>query len=113
MCSCCHRPNIDVLFESFAFCYFQLDPLALQLSENNMYKLFKDAGDVDWLLICQALPLTQVWINSNCLRQTLKRWYNNTGNPWSTWRKLAVVVENVYGSEAGQKLRLSAGVGEH
>ena len=76
-----------------------------------MCDIFKDAGDVDWPLICRTLLLTQNLINQNCLRQTLKRWYNNGGKPWSTWRKLAVVVENVYDSEAGQKLRQVAGVG--
>ena len=83
------------------------------MNESTMWAIFRDIKDVDWPLISQKLSLTLMWINDKCLRQTLKRWYDNNKkkDPWTTWRKLAVVVTSVYDSKAGQELRQQAGVG--
>ena len=86
--------------------------VAAELSESNMCSVFRDIDDVDWALIGRKLFPTQMSINDNCLKHALKRWHNNMkGNPWTTWRKLAVVVGSIYGSKAGQELRQLAGVG--
>ena len=86
--------------------------VAAELSESNMCSVFRDIDDVNWALIGQKLCPTQVLINNNCLKQALKRWHNKMkGNPWTTWRNLAVIVGRMYGSKAGQELRQLAGVG--
>lgn len=92
--------------------FFLLEIVAVEMSEDNMCKVFRGVDDVDWPLISQKLCLTMTWINGNCLKYTLERWHKNMkGDPWTTWRKLAVVVGTVYGSKAGQELRQQAGVG--
>ena len=86
--------------------------VAAEISESNMCSVFRDIDDVDWALIGRKLCPTQVLMSDNCLKHALKRWHNNMkGNPWTTWRKLAVVVGSMYGSKAGQELRQLAGVG--
>lgn len=87
---------------------------ALEMNENNMSTLFRDIDDVSWSALSQKLQLNQMLINEHCLRHTLKQWYNNTkGDPWTIWRRLAVIVEGVYGSKQGQQLRQHAGVGAY
>ena len=82
------------------------------MNEGNMSIFFSEVDEVNWHSISQNLHLKQEWINGSCLRHTLTKWHSSTkGDPWSTWRKLAIVAESVYGSHAGQKLRKLAGVG--
>ena len=88
--------------------------VAAEMSEGNMCSVFRDIYDVDWPLISQKLCLNQVYVNDNCLKHALKQWHKNMkGDPWTTWRKLAVIVGSVYGSKAGQDLRQLAGVGTY
>ena len=87
--------------------------VAAEMSESNMCSVFGDVNDVDWPLLSQKLCLTKEWIDAKCLKETLKRWHDKKWNPWTTWRKLAVVAGSVYGSKVGQKLRQRAGVGTY
>ena len=94
-----------------SFLIFQL--VALEFSESNMCNIFRDVSQVNWPLLIKMLQLTEV-VDKNCLKHTLWIWHNNNTErkPWTTWRKLAVVVANVHGYEAGQELKEKAGVGK-
>ena len=119
ICSDNHRLEVQVLYFCLAInCvhmylfFFWFIIVALEMSENNMCSVFRDVDDVDWHLISQKLKLNHVLINDNCLRQTLRQWYSSTkGDPWTTWRKLSIVVQSEFGSKAGEELRQQAGVG--
>lgn len=83
------------------------------MTEYNLCTVFKDVDDVDWPLIGKKLGLTYVSIDNNCLKHTLWTWYNkNKAESWTTWRKLAKVLESIYGCETGNELKEEAGVGK-
>lgn len=92
--------------------YFHIFFSAVEMNESSMGAVFRYIDDVNWPLIGQKLHLSPWQFNDKCLRQTLKQWHNKKkGDPWTTWRMLAVVAECLCGSKAGQELRKQAGVG--
>ena len=83
------------------------------MTTSNLCTVFRDVDDVEWPRICKNLHLTHASIDNNCLKHTLWIWYNNNkGEAWTTWRKLAIVIERIYGFQKGNQLKEQAGVGK-
>ena len=82
----------------------------MEINENNLCAVSQDVDKFEWPVIGQKLHIEQ--INDKCLQQTLKQWHSNIkGDPWTIWRKLAMIITRLYDSKTGQKLRQLAGVG--